>query len=697
MDIQQIDPRPSDKQRMLEDAKDAADKKVRLMTNRQTPLSKSLSDFEESWLLEHVVSRWNSLHGNLSHWRGQLEHFEKLADDDYSDRAAANNPEKTSARRSIFEQENHTLGVLSGMTDAVKSRAESDLFSVRPWLAATPQGRDDTDLASRLPKHAQWKFNQANVEEVLSDALKLAVDLGTVFVKARWLRDIDTSERVEAVAWSKSAKKPLLSPASDYITDLKDLPEGINGDDIEWKEMLFDEVTPIYDNVEAACLDFKAVAFDRTAPCLDLRYTPFFHRFSMRVLDLVADYGLSDEQRDELLAVAHSEESEEARMHRGETEAEGDDATTLDPEANPTIHLVEGFIRCDPRRTGRPIRIHVIFSPSLHALFRCDYLANESPGAMLPIFPVRCFRKPRRILGAGYWERFENENDAIDRQYCATTFRNRHGADVWRAFKRSALAHQSEGEDLTNHPEKLYELAEDKTIDDLISFKVAPDNNDRSMNLMQAMAQFLQMRTGLTSAAQGEVKGLPSSNTATGVNAMMTLGALLVKNQIAQMGKDIRQAVEYMVHLIYANHDHDETFVWGEGQDAELLEIKANDVQGLRANVSLVLSQSEQMEKLDNARTAIEICQSYVAMPEPEKPAMRRLFIQALESLGFNDADRIIREAMVDVQGIRAMLPPDLLPAFDAFLQTQGMLAPADPATQGAAATDAPVIDAAEV
>ncbi|WP_035613326.1 hypothetical protein [Haloferula sp. BvORR071] len=90
----------------------------------------------------------------------------------------------------------------------------------------------------------------------------------------------------------------------------------------------------------------------------------------------------------------------------------------------------------------------------------------------------------------------------------------------------------------------------------------------------------------------------------------------------------------------------DEVFTWGEGKDAELLEIKAGDVRGLRTNVSLVLTQSQNLQRLEAAKTAIQIALQYVAVPEADKPALRRLFVQALSSMGFNDADRIIRKAV---------------------------------------------------
>lgn len=688
------DTRPTAKQRQLEDMEQES-RPSSIFTNGQTALSKGLGEYQQAWLLEHAISRWDSLHGALSTWRGELLHFEKLADDDYSDRASAPDPEKSSARRSIFERENHTLGLVSGMCDSVYSRAKSDLFSVRPWLAATPQGKNDTDLANRISKHCQWKFNQSNLEDTLVDALKLAVDLGTVFVKAGWCKQVDPHESAEFVAWSKSKKAAIVDAAGDFITD-KAAPElsGMDGADVEWKEMLITGTTETYNNIESACLDFKDVAFDPLQPALDLRYTPFFHRFPARVLDLVAKYKLTEEQKAELLLMASMDDSGQARNHRGESESTSGDPTMLDEQANPELHLVEGFIRCDPTLSGRPIRIHLIFAPELRVLFRCDYLANESPDSILPVFPVRCFKTPRRIIGRGYWERFESENDAIDKHYCGVTFRNRHGADVIKGWHRSALANESEGEDLVNHPEKLFELKEDKKLTDLIEFAVVPDTNERSVSLMSTMAQFLQMRTGLTSAAQGEIKGLPASNTATGVNTLMTMGALLVKTQVAQMTKDVQPIVEFSVHLNYANQDRDETFVWGEGQDAELLEIKAGDVKGLRANVTLTMTQAHNMEQLENAKAAIEIVGLYIAVPEPEKPAVRRLYIQALENLGFNDADRIIRDAVVDPASLMALIPPDLQPAFQAFLVAQGLVAA--PGAEGTPA-DAPVMAAPAV
>ena len=703
------DDRPTDSRRQIADAQ-AENREAKLYSRNETPLSKRLTDFQEALLLEYVVSRWFTLHGALSSWRVKMQRFEKMADDDYSDRKGAPNPEQSDAARTIFDRQNHTLGVVSGFADFAHAQARDDIFGVRPWFSATPVGASDTELAERVTKHSQWKFDQSNLEVAFEDAVRLACDLGTTFVKIRWCKEIEVSESMAMIAVSKSTGEPVLDFSGDYIqapepaegeqpeADPTAFPPDTDFADIEWEERRIQNSLPVYDNIDACNLDWKAIAFEPTAPELDLRFTDFFTRFSMGLHDLCAAYSLSPDQKRELLALATSDASQEPRDHRDETDTARVDPMRSQAEANPEIHLVEGFIRFDPANTGQPVRIHVIFSPQLHVMFRCDYLANVTPGGLLPVFPVRCFKTPRRIIGRGYHERFEDANTAIDQKFNCMTYRDRFSAHVITGMHLSALENRGQGQDLVLNPEKPFQLAEDKTLKDLIEFAVAPDTNNRTDSLMQEMLQMSQMRTGITSAAQGEMKGVPNASTATGVNQMMSRGAILLKWPIDQMSSDIEPAAEFAVHLHYANLDHDETITVGEGKDAELIEIKKNDVRGLRANVKLTLTRAQSMTALQSAQGAIAILQSYAALPESEKSSQRRLYVQAVQSLGFNDAERIVRDAVVDPAGIAALLPPELQPAFNAWLQAQGLAqpaAPGEPAAPGPesapAAPDAPV------
>jgi hypothetical protein len=207
---------------------------------------------------------------------------------------------------------------------------------------------------------------------------------------------------------------------------------------------------------------------------------------------------------------------------------------------------------------------------------------------------------------------------------------------------------------------------------------VKPDNTARSDALMQLMMSMLQLRLGNVSASQNQMTGIPSNDTATGSKLIANKADTLTTCQIDQMMGDLEKPVEFCVHLNYANQDRDETFTWGEGRDSKLLTIKAGDVQGLRCNVSLALSQSQNLQKLEAAKAAIGIYMQYPQIPETDKAGARVLFSQALKSLGFHESDEILREPIMDAAGIDALLPPDLKPVFQAFLQQIGMAAPAE-------------------
>lgn len=655
-------------------------RKLKVFAQGETALSRKLSPFQAQWLLQYVCEKWTNLHNDLSPWRAKLDTYEKKADDNYSDRRTAVDTERTDAARPIFERENNTLGIVSNTIDSVYAKAKDDIFGTRPWLAATPQGADDVQLAQQITRHSQWKIDQSNTEAALIDAIRLALDLGTVFVKPRWYTETETFVGPDIVAVNKVTGKPVMSADGDHVRSNEEIPADYpDSGNIEWKEMETEQTQTVYHNLDTACLDYKDVAFDPTATDLDLRLTPFFCRFKMGLHDLCAHYKLTPEQKQTLTdAVTLIDTDGQAREHRGE-DISSTSSMDSDAESNPEIMLIEGFLRCDPFNSGSPIRMRVVFSPDLNAIFQLDYLANVTPGGILPIFPVRCFKTPRRIIGKGYWERFEKAEDCIDGLYNVTTVRNRESADVFTGFRPDLLKDEVEGQDVVNHPTKVFELNEQADdIAKVFSFVAKPDNNNRTDQLLQQMTQILQLRLGTVTAAQGELTGVPSNDTATGSKLIQGKGDLLTGCQIAQIMSDLEKPVEFAVALIYAHQDTDETFTWGEGNTLELVEIQADTVNALRMNVSLSLTQSKSLQMLESAKAAIEIAMQYAQIPEAEKEGLRGIFIQAIHALGFHDADKVIREAVVDVAGISALLPESVRPAFEEFAAQQGMAMPAD-------------------
>ena len=613
------------------------------VADSSSALASQLSEEQSGRLLRHICDDWTRLYTGLSPWRTLMERWERMSVMNYSDRVGKPDPNNPEPVLDVFSYQNDTLGMSEGFVDFAAAQAKDDIFGTKPWLAATPVGRHDTDLAAMISKHAQWKLGMSNIETAVNDAIRIACWGGTCFMKSRWLNETETFKRDDKpAAFSISTQQPFTAPSGDLVYDAGTLEQmEVDGNDVEWKPQMTEETMTVYDNTWTDCLDFKDVAFDSKATELNLTLTPFYSRFRMGILDVISHYKIPEKYHAELeFALVGS--AEEARAENGESNTKM--LTDNAFEANQQISLVEGFLRYDPLRTGSPIRIHCVFSPTLQILFKVDYLANVTPDGVLPVFPVRVGKKPRRILGIGYFEKYENQNNCVDRQMNAVTYRTKLSSNVVVGIHKEALA-ESQNNSFTIDSRKPVELAPDKKLSDFIEFAEFPDLNDRSVELMNEHLQMAQMRSGITSAAQGELKGVPNASTATGVNQLTSRGALLLKDPIGQITGDVEKVAGYNVDLIYANQNRDETFTWGEGEASELLNIKANDVQGLRMNVTLKLVQSQNQTKLQNAQAAIGIMASYATLPEEEKQTQRPLYVEAITSLGFNSAEDIVRPA----------------------------------------------------
>lgn len=644
-----------------------------------TALSADLDDADLSRLSLYFTSRYESLNTAMDSWRSKLEEIERISNQNREDRRGAKDQKQEEGEHNIFRLSNHSLGLVVGFADFAYAQARDEIFGTSPFFAATPQGRADNDLADLITKHAHWKIGQTTSVISYCDALRQACDLGTAFVKTVWYKEIEKYQEIQTVAHGKD-NNPVYKPDKTLLTTDDDVPEDL--EIAKWEKMLIPKQSVVYDNIVTSCVDFRDIVFDLTASELDLSQTDVYQRVKIGLLDAKSIYQLTDEQ---YLAARDLIGGKTTSQHTAnESNQEGKATSQLDheEEANPSITMVEGYSRCNIfGHTEAPVRVYVVFSPEIQQIFKIDYLANHTPNGMLPIKAVRCFKVPNRIYGKGYLQRFEDVENFIDSEFNSVTYRDRLAANPVGGFNSEAFAEDIEEEDFVIFPGKMYRMKPDKTIADGLSFTTIPDANAQAISLLNMMAQMAQMRTGITSAAQGEMKGVPSSNTATGTNQIISRGATLLKWPIDTFKGDIDRSLEFNVHLIYANQDQDETFVWGEGESTQLLEIKRNDVRGLRMNIGLTMTQSQSQTKLANATTAIGVHGQYVVLPEPEKQSARPLFIQAIKNLGFNSAEDIIRKPIADVAGIAALLPPELQQPFLMAAQQIGLVAP--PAAPG--------------
>lgn len=627
----------------------------------KTPLLQRMMPAQKEWLLQYCIDDFQYLYNLLSDWRMELSKWEMEAKEDFRNRTTqVDHFDGEEPRRSIFELQNDTLNVVGGFADMAFATAREDITGTRPFFTATPEGAEDAMQAEIITKHAHWKMGQTNLTQALNESIRTAVNLGTSLPKSTWRRITETSYRNENVL-ADSSGKPIQTEAGEYFYpgDEKDfqevMPEGakvatirspkdpnlVIPENLQWVETLIEEKELIFDNVQTDCIHFNQFAADPTAPRLDLLETNVYHKFKIGLLDACNRYGIPEDKRDELVHLSSMDSIEVA-----EDDLHYWAKSFAEIEHNPKVQLIEGYLRCDPFNSGSPVRIHVVFSACGTFLFHADYLANVTPGGRLPIFAVPCYRKPRSWQGVGFYERYCKIQEYIDTNFSATGYRNRISSNPVTFYDDTRLESDIEEGEKIIEPGKSYRKKPGESMSDIIETFAIPDLDNRTIEMMNIMLQIGQMRTGISAAAQGELSSLPDSNTATGVKSILSRGATLMKWPIGEISAALEEKLNYDVTLLYANQNLDETFTWGEGRNAELLKLDAKAADSLHYHVRMLLTQSSNSEKLETAQAAINIMGQYVDLPEPEKESQRPLFIKAISSLGFENAEDIVRQAI---------------------------------------------------
>jgi hypothetical protein len=164
---------------------------------------------------------------------------------------------------------------------------------------------------------------------------------------------------------------------------------------------------------------------------------------------------------------------------------------------------------------------------------------------------------------------------------------------------------------------------------------------------MQMMIQVIQVRSGITSAAQGEVSSLPSTSTATGIESILQSASTLARLPMNCVKGGLERSLLYAIKLIYANMSVQETFTYLEGDSQLSGMLDPSLVKHLDMNVRLLLTRFKQRENVEAAEKAITLVISqYLPLAESEKGPVRPLFIQSVKGLGFDQADTIVRKPL---------------------------------------------------
>lgn len=601
-------------------------------------------------LVQWARKQKDSYDTNLNTWRQNRIKYAQEAQDIFDHRAESRKKESElldDDKASVFEVKNESLNIVAALAEFAAAQAEQDIYGGEPWFAAKPEGRADPQLAEEIQKHLQWTLRDGRYVDRQCCAIDLAVTLGECFTKTYY--DIQTDE-YEAQVWCLHVDgKPVTDAQGIYVTTDEQVQSlgAINGK-LDWKPAYEKRQAVISQGVEVALLHFNDIAFREDAPELSLEHTNVYVTVEMSVAEAKKRFNLS---KTDAIRLARAADKTKMAAENRQKEAQADAVTTspANEEAlstdeseqmlNTRIRLVEGYIKADVLGNGTMSRVCIIFPPvNEDWIIWADYLANISPKAELPIKVKVWEPVPHKLYGRGFFGKYAYVQAGTDAYWNAIQFRNAMNANPITGIRAENMQRdEDDGEQIVLKPGLAITPKAGKTLADCIEFASMPDMDDRSMELLQIGHQLVQLRSGITSASQGDMSGVPESNTATGIRSLMSRAAVLLKKPVRRLRRSDGRQFAYMVKLTYANFDREEAFVYGEGENQELVTMTPEKVANLDIDVRMLMTQEQNQTKLEGAQVGMQLASFYTGLIDPmDRVQWFPIVEQGLKALEFD-------------------------------------------------------------
>lgn len=616
-----------------------------------TALLSRLSEDQRQRLAKLCCARISTVTGNLENMWKKRDNYLLQAEDkfDYRKTEGEKEPERPTA---IFALQNDSLNVVGGMAQFLAARTIDDILGGGSYYQLQPQGRNDPPLARAMQQHSQWRIEKSNLKDVFEEAIELAYAIGEKAVKIIYAPKIQFSEREKNVLVGEDGKPVILENGKtidedDIVDDPETGAKVLKSDPtfplpatLTFEAHYVPEETEAGEPLDAIAIHHRDLVIPTTAR-------------SVQESDFVAhlaDYPLSVAKRKwnippdliaKITAGQPNGKADSAEKKARDDSDEEEETIPNDEEfADPLVNFAEVYI--ETMINGRKVKLLCIVSTKTKDLIWGDYLANVTPGGVVPIFVVRPFPVPNRWYGRGMFEIYAYAQEFIERHLNYIAYRNRLHANPIKLIRAKLLKDYVEGEELKAGPDNVFRIDE-KAEGAPITFLEYPDLDSRTWELMQMMIQMLQLRTGVTSASQGGIDSVPQNSTATGIEAILNSGHVLSRRPIASIKKAIKEGTLYAIQLLYSNYNEEEIVTYLEGENAMLLKLSPEQIKGIEYDINLTMTKFREREAKEKAQESIAAFQTYLQIPEEEKEAARPMFVEILRGNGMVDADRIIR------------------------------------------------------
>jgi hypothetical protein len=615
----------------------------------------TLTEKQEKDLVEYALDRVEKL---------KEDNKIRMESDKLSWKTYLNNRDDRHDFDSIYANSNTPVPLTSLVVDHFLARAEDDITGTSPYFEFKPQGVSDTKMAEEFNRFFQWKIEtKGRIRERLEESylhifLQRAAIFKSVYEERRSI-------------WYDKERNALFDNASQEFVDLLD-----HGPVVEGQDGVIPEMNPETGEMEArleADPSFTLVPgqhefkkFPQGIPTEQIKYKGprsvvvdtdrFLAPSSVEHLeyaDFIAELYDKDARwcedmflNREWLTFADWEGGIKKDSNpRTDSEKNRDSRENRDyhKEKMPMVPIVECWITRDVLGTGFPQEFCVFVDVDQKKALYYEYTAKLTPDNQPPYTTVAIGKMKNRWWGPSLPEKIRVYQEYVDKQFNSESYRNELSANPIVGVNPQAV--EDEPEDVELHAGKLFELKDQYSMDDFLSFSAMPNLDNKTQELIDFVFGMVQLWLGVSNMAQGDYQALSPANTATGVEATLNEASKIGRRWMRRIVRGFEEHLAKLIKVAIATMDEAEVYEYMEGEVTSFAEMTPEKVANLEMNCKVILSQDQGQRSIEKANLALQVQERFLEHPPEIRPFSRPMFKRILDALGYENTDELLPEA----------------------------------------------------
>lgn len=611
-----------------------------------------LSYEQEKKLVKYALERVEQL---------KEDNRERIENDKISWKAYHNDRTDRVGYDGIFNQSNLSVPMTSLVVDHFMARAEDEITGTSPYFKFEAQGAADIDMAEAFDKYFNWKLeDKAETRERLEESyLHLFIQRALV-LKSTYKEDISTWYDYERNGLFNNmtgqfeeipGEGPIIEGESQFIPEMnpmtgeselrlasdpsfvmtpgihqfQPLPQGVPTQQVKYKGPR----SEVVDSDRFLCpsdaesvddADIVVELYDK-----DMRWVK--EMFLEREWCSFGDF----------YNLVNKDANPRSPIEKNEERTENLD---FDNEENPSVQILECWMKRDVLGTGTPQEFCVFIDPETKKPIYYEFVAKLTPDNQVPYTAVSIGRERNKWCGRSLPERISSFQEYVDKQFNSQSYRNELAANPVVGVNPQAV--EDEPEDVELHAGKIFELKDQYAIDDFLQFSAIPNVDIKTQELIDFVFGIVQLWLGVSNMAQGDYQALAPANTATGVEATLREASKIGRRWMRRIVRGFEEHLTKLVQVSMATMDEEEVFEYMEGDVRAFGVMTPEAIRDIGINVRVMLSQDQGQRAIEKANLALQTQERYFQSPPEMRPFMRPMLKRILDAMGFEKTDELL-------------------------------------------------------